>query len=165
MKKLICILIYIFLSSNVCAKLPLKLIGKGDYTFFFMDVYEASLWAQSNKNIYEGRLRLELKYKMNFKGRDIVKQTKKEFLNADIDELKSNKWSTALDSIFPDVSKGDRIEASFSPSSGIKFYLNEDSFLGEVKDIEFSKSFLNIWLGPKSSDPQLRDRLLGVSNE
>lgn len=165
MYRILITIFFSFSSVGVNGQLPLKLIGKGNYTFFLLDVYEARLWAANKKNIYEGELLLELKYKMNFEGMDIVKQTKKEFDNADVPESKSKRWSSELESIFPNVSKGDRILARYAPSKGIKFYLNESNFIGEVRDLEFSRSFLDIWLGPKSSDPDLRDKLLGVGDE
>lgn len=166
MKFGVLLILLIFISSfSSYSKQSLKLQGRGIYTFFLLDVYEATLWTSGTKNIYEGELNLQLKYKMNFEGKDIVKQTKKEFESAGVTSENSEKWVVELDSIFPDIKKGDSILASYKPFSGIKFYLNEKKFLGEVKDMELSKSFLDIWLGPKSSDPELRDRLLGVGNE
>ncbi len=163
--KIFLFFIIMFSGLNATADESLKLIGKGNYTFFLLDVYEASLWASNKTNIYDGNLNLELKYKMNFEGKDIVKQTQKEFDSAGVPSKFSKKWSNDLEFIFPNVSKGDRILASYKPADGIKFYLNEDNFLGEIKDIEFSRSFLDIWLGPKTSDPDLRDQLLGVKDE
>ncbi len=162
MKKIILILT-IFLGANLSAmevtKLPLR--GTADYSFFFFSVYEAKLWAAKDTDLYSGRLGLGLTYKRDFTSEQIVSQTQKELVRAGIESSQAKKWADQLLDIFPDVSSGDTLLADFDPERGIVFYLNNKSDIGQVKDLEFSKAFLNIWLGPKTREPQMRDKLLG----
>ncbi|MBC7538457.1 MAG: chalcone isomerase family protein [Bacteriovorax sp.] len=161
--KLIYLLIAFSLSfssfSNELSRPPLR--GEGEYKWFFFNVYEVKLWAPSAENLYSNSLLLEIKYKKSFKGIDIVKQSEKELVHAGVDSSVVSKWKGKLLEIFPDVKAGDRILASFLPSEGITFYLNSTKELGRIVDLSFSKSFLDIWLGDKTSDPDLRDKLLG----
>lgn len=150
-----------FIAVSFGAENSMKLLGEGRYTFMFMTVYKARLWAVNKDDLYSNTVTLELEYKMNLKGKDIVSQTKKELLKAGIEESKANEWSSLLLPIFPDVKEGDSLMAKFNPINGIKFYLNQEMLLGEVKSIPFSKAFLDIWLGPKSSEPSLRNQLRG----
>ena len=161
MKSIILLFItLIHFNSGAVDHRKLQLIGEGEYTFLFMSVYHAKMWASNSKDLYLGDVKLELKYNMSFKGRDIVEQTHKEFLNAGIKDEDAKKWIEPLKLIFPNVKKGDRIVASYKTNDRIIFYLN-DVLIGKIQGNEFSKAFLNIWLGPKSSDSKLRDRLIG----
>jgi hypothetical protein len=47
--------------------------------------------------------------------------------------------------IFPDIKKGDTIEAKYHKEGFTDFYHN-NNFAGKIKDSEFSKIFLDIWL-------------------
>jgi hypothetical protein len=47
--------------------------------------------------------------------------------------------------IFPDIKKGDIIEAKYSKKGNISFYHNK-SLTGKINESEFSQKFLDIWL-------------------
>ena len=66
--------------------------------------------------------------------------------------------------IFPDVKKGTVLYGVKTIHSTTQFYQN-DVFLGEVKDIQFTQRFFNIWLGEKTSEPKMRQTLLGLDDE
>lgn len=139
----------------------LTLRGQGEYKWFFMSIYEAKLWGSHNEDFFRGSILLELKYRRSFKGKDIAKQSEKELLRAGVDIVVLNKWRPKMLDVFPNVQAGDSIQASYDPLKGITFYYNNSKELGKFDDVEFSQSFLNIWLGEKTSDPELRNKLLG----
>jgi len=141
--------------------LPLR--GQGLYKWYFLQVYEAKLWGEKVEDIYTKPLELELKYKRNFKGEDIVKQSLKEMAPhvGENEQLSIEKINSILRKIFPDVKEGDVISAKFNPSNGIIFYLNFNKEIGKISDLELSKKFLDIWLGEKTNAPDLRNQLLG----
>jgi len=140
-------------------ELPLR--GQGQYSWMFFKVYEAKLWGAKGDDIYSRPLLLELKYNRSFKGKDIAEQSIKEIANADNTKFQSQEWSKKLLEIFPDVKEGDVITASFNPQNGITFYFNQTKEIGRISELEFAKIFLNIWLGEKTSAPELRGNLLG----
>ena len=145
--------------AELASNLPLR--GQGIYKWYFLKVYEAKLWADQGDDLYSKSLLLELKYKRDFKGEDIVKQSIKELVPIVNPASELKKWENSLFKIFPDVKEGDTIQASFDPKVGITFYLNSTKELGKLADIEFSKKYLDIWLGEKTNAPDLRTQLLG----
>jgi len=60
---------------------------------------------------------------------------------------------------FVDVVDGDRITGLNLPQLGIRYYYNGKP-LGEIQDREFAKAFFGIWLDPRTSEPELRKKLL-----
>ena len=61
---------------------------------------------------------------------------------------------------FPDVKNGDRITGVQQPGEGLRFYVNGRAG-GELRDAEFARRFIGIWLGEQTSQPALRQSLLG----
>ena len=61
---------------------------------------------------------------------------------------------------FPDVQDGDTLVGINQPGVGASFYMN-GKLLGEVNDPEFAKLFFSIWLHPNSSQPAMRNAMLG----
>lgn len=153
------IFLYSILLTTAVAGLPLR--GQGDYKWLFLHIYEAKLWAEKGDNIYSRPLLLELKYSRSFKGKDIVEQSIKELTNTGSPKLDIEKWRESLLKIFPDVKEGDVIQAKYDPVSGVVFSLNLTKELGRISDPHSSKTFLDIWLGENTSDPELRKILLG----
>lgn len=127
----------------------------------FLSVYEAKLLAEKGNDIYSRPLLLELKYSRSFKGKDIVEQSIKELVSAGNDKSQLEGWREKLLAIFPDVKESDIIHASYNPEAGIVFHFNSEKELGRITDLNFSKKFLDIWLGEKTSAPELRKKLLG----
>jgi hypothetical protein len=164
MKKIIFILLFSFIQLSLSAQIPRmsdNLLGKGDLSWLFFDVYEARLWATDATSLYEKPFSLELTYKMEFDGEDIVEQTLKELKHLGEEEESLKKWKPDLMAIFPNIKKGDTITANYHPEKGLSFYLNLEKKLGAIKDQALSVKFLNIWLSEKSRAPKLRKKLLG----
>ena len=164
--KLSIILLFI-LSSSFAGIKPVNdnFRGEGVYTWFFLDVYKAKLWANEGKDILKGPVSLELRYLRILKGKDIAKQSIKELTSLGVDQKLTDNWYPHLLKIFPDVKDGDKILANYSPTTGIVFYLNGSKKLGLIRDSNFSLMFMKIWLDEKTSAQDLRNKLLGISNE
>ena len=62
--------------------------------------------------------------------------------------------------IFPDVSEGDVITGIATKENKSLFYLN-GTLIGTVDDKAFTNQFFAIWLSEKTSEPELRQALLG----
>lgn len=161
--KAILFMLVLFSSSSIWAaeheNLPLR--GQANFKWYFLQVYEAKLWGEKIEDIYSKPLKLELKYSRSFKGKDIAEQSIKELANAKIPKEKLDQWKPILLEIFPDVNEGDVIQASYHPKEGVIFRLNSIKEIGRLTDLEFSKKFLDIWLGQNTSAPELRNKLLG----
>jgi hypothetical protein len=75
---------------------------------------------------------------------------------------KESAWLAAMTQAFPDVAKGDRITGVYKPEEGLRFFFNGKP-CGDIRDPEFARLFIGIWLSPRTSEPQLRRALLGTS--
>jgi hypothetical protein len=155
----LCLIFSLSLYAELTSNLPLR--GQGDYKWFFLHIYEAKLWAKKSDDLYSKPLLLELKYKRSFKGSDIVDQSIKELVHSGTPKNELDQWKPKLLEIFPDVKDGDTIQAHYDPETGVTFLFNSTKDLGRLSDLSFSKKFLDIWLGEKTSAQELRNKLLG----
>ena len=77
-----------------------------------------------------------------------------------VDDEQSARWLKAMTQLFPDVRDGDRLTGVQRPGVSTRFFLN-GQFRGELADAEFTRLFFGIWLSPRTSEPRLREQLLG----
>jgi hypothetical protein len=138
-------------------------LGQGRLRVWGFEVYDASLWASpgfDGQRFQEQRFALELHYLRSLKGRDIAARSIDEMKAlARISPDQATRWQQALDGLFPDVERGDRITGVHVPGSGARFYVN-GRLRGEVADPDFARLFFGIWLSPRTSQPALRASLL-----
>jgi hypothetical protein len=65
-----------------------------------------------------------------------------------------------MQAAFPDVKAGDRISGSFEPEAAAQFFVNGQP-RRRIADASFARLFFGIWLSPQTSEPGLRQQLLG----
>lgn len=131
------------------------------------EVYDASLYTANGFNaeqFADHRFGLELSYLRSLKGGDIAQRSIDEMRGVtDLSAEQTERWLKAMTAMFPDVQRGDRITGLHVPGSGARFYLN-DRLLGEIADDAFSRAFFGIWLSPKTSQPRMRETLIGQTS-
>ena len=127
-------------------------------------IYDAKLWVQRGfkaENFEQQRFGLELKYLRNLKKDDIAQRSITEMRRfTAISDAKAANWLARMTASFPDVQDGDTLVGINQPGVGASFYMN-GKLLGEVNDPEFAKLFFSIWLHPNSSQPAMRNAMLG----
>lgn len=138
-----------------------SLVGEGMFTFYFWDVYRASLYAP-NRNYDEAKpFALRLIYQRELEGKKIAQRS--------IDEMKkqgslakdvAETWLSKMESIFPDVTDGDVLTGIAISKEETQFYFNGE-YVDAVQDSDFTSRFFDIWLGDKTSEPKFRKQLLG----
>ena len=107
-------------------------------------------------------LALELEYARALDGKAIAERSLKEMQGlGSIDAALAERWLQQMRHIFPDVKKGDRITGVQRPGEAARFFVNGQP-RGEVRDAEFTRLFFGIWLSPRTSQPRLREALLGT---
>jgi hypothetical protein len=156
------------LPTELANSLPtVELAGKGKLTFFGLEVYESRLWTDSSFKAlaFENHsFALELHYMRNFTAVDIAKRSLEEMQRIEpVPEQKATLWVKTLSEAFPNVKKGDRIVGVHKPGFGVTFWHNGKRS-SEIRDADFSRQFFAIWLSPKTSEPKLRQALLGKAN-
>ncbi len=139
----------------------LSLRGEGIFKFIGFKVYDARLWTPQKPHSAADVFALQLVYDMAFKGREIAGRTVAEMRKVGYaDEQKLKRWGEEMLRLFPDVKKGDTLIGVSIPSKGVKYY-SRDKLIGSIDDAEFAKAFFDVWLSEKTSEPQLREKLLG----
>ena len=106
-------------------------------------------------------LALELLYARSLEGIKIAERSLAEMQRqGEIEAAKAARWLGAMKQVFPDVQPGDRITGLHLPGLGARFFVN-GQLKGDVRDAEFARLFFGIWLSSRTSEPALRDALLG----
>lgn len=151
---------------EVASQLPgARLQGKARLRFLGLSVYDARLWAASQPQAADwtlAPLALELAYLRSLNGVQIAERSLVEMRRqADIAPADAERWLAAMKASFPDVRAGDRITGLLLPGRGARFFVN-GSPSGEFAEAAFARLFFGIWLSPATSEPAMRDALLGL---
>ncbi len=151
--------------AEVAATLPgARLVGSGRLRFLGLRIYDARLWAGAasvGADWAAVPLALELEYARELKGELIAERSLAEMRRqAEIAAETANRWLVAMKQSFPDVKAGDRITGLLLPGQGARFFCNGRA-CGDLPEPEFARLFFGIWLSPRSSEPALREALLG----
>jgi Chalcone isomerase-like len=151
------------LSATATAGLPeLKPLGGGLLRVFGFQVYNVYLWTPAGA-AYDGSKphALDLQYLRTFSARQLAERS--------IDEMRGQgtgseavypRWLAEMQRVFADVKEGDRLTGVVTAARTSKFFHN-GAFRGEIADSAFTDAFFAIWLGEKSSQPRVRNLLLG----
>ena len=141
-----------------------QLLGEATLRYLGWQVYDIRLWADGPRALDRpeaARLALELRYARALDGSAIAERSLQEMQGiGPVSRDQGERWLAALRGIFPDVDKGDRITGLQLPGEGTRFWVNGRS-AGELRDAEFTRLFFGIWLSPRTSQPRLREALLG----
>lgn len=127
------------------------------------EVYDARLWAPATfryAQYPEHAFALELQYLRRLEGAAIASTSLSEMRRVgSFTDAQAQSWGAALRGIFPNVGPGDRITGVNLPGVGAEFWVNGQR-VGAVADPIFARVFFGIWLNERTSEPQLRAKLL-----
>jgi len=140
-----------------------QIIGVGEFRVFGFDVYNARLWSATRPLAPDQPFALELIYQRSISRDDLVQ--------ASVDEIKRlsgpsvsaeqlERWKLQMQQSFVDVHAGTRITGVYLPEQGARFFVGQQQ-QHEVKDPYFARAFFDIWLDPRTRNPELRQQLLG----
>ena len=137
----------------------MTIVGQADLKFLFWSVYDAKLFSETNTFLFPGTVpyALSLTYKRDFRGRDLVQETSRQWEKMGIQVNQS--WLEQLGGLLPDVQKGDEVTLYVDCDAASTFYLNGEK-LGLINDPLFSREFSAIWLSEKTTRPEFRQALL-----
>jgi hypothetical protein len=145
-----------------------RLQGEGRLRFLGLLVYDIRLWtptpALGADNWSTTPLALEIEYARSLDGRKIAERSLDEMQRSGpIAAELGQRWLAAMTTLFPDVNAGDRITGVLLPDASARFYFNGRT-RGDVQDAEFARRFFGIWLGKATSEPALREALIGAGS-
>ena len=142
-----------------------RLHGTGRLTYFGLSVYDVRLWAGerfSAAQFEREPLALELRYARTLQGKLIAERSLVEMQRfGAVSEADAARWLASMTQLFPNVKDGDRLTGLHLPGEAARFYFN-GSLLGEVREPDFARRFFSIWLSPQTSEPKLRQALIGT---
>ena len=137
-------------------------VGEGRLSFLLWSIYDAALYAPKGEWHPESPFALKLTYLRDISGKDIADRSIEEIRDQGFtDELKLADWHAQLLKILPNVKKQSSLTGVSTDGAHTIFH-SGDQLLGKIMDAEFTQYFFNIWLGENSSEPELRQQLLGL---
>jgi hypothetical protein len=146
-----------------------RLQGSARLRFFGLHIYDARLWVESDypldsparEDFMRHDLLLEIQYARALAGKTIAERSLEEMeRSGPLDKATAQSWLTFMVQTFPNVVDGTRLSALQKPSDAVRFFVDGKA-AGELRDSEFARRFFGIWLSPLTSQPQMRQQLLG----
>lgn len=137
-----------------------KDVGESRFEYYFWDIYDAKLATPSGKYKFgQHPSKLSLTYLRDFAAKDIVKATNEQWQHLGKVDL-VGKYDDKLNALWPDIKEGETLSFITDEKGNGIFYHNNNK-LGGVNDGKFADDFLAIWLSPNTSEPKMRNQLIG----
>ena len=162
MKATIIILCVMFTSMTLASPLQgLSSTGQAKLTWYFISVYRAELYTQTGQFSYEQYPQaLEIEYLQNISTQDLIDATREQWDEQQMLHPQRREWLQQLGTIFPDVTKHDKLTFVVDKQGNNQFYYNQQ-LVGGIANKAFSQAFLDIWVSVKTTYPRLRNKLIG----
>lgn len=162
MKTLLNLLIVYALFSPVAnADTQFNKVGEARMEYLFWDVYDATLYTPSGSyTAKQTPVKFTLTYLRDFDAKDIVKATKEQWQHLGKPQL-SERYADKLLSIWPNIKKGESLTL-LTDKQGHSTFFHNDNQIGRIDDAAFAEDFLAIWLSENTSEPSIRNQLLGI---
>ena len=143
----------------------LQVVGTGVLKVFFMDIYSLTLHSKERDYSVSDHFALEFNYKNWVSKKTIVDATMDELSKApNVGSVEIKAWKQILEKGISDMQAGEKASVVFSKSGDVEFWLANQEPIS-FKDLKFAENFAAIWLGPQSSQPELRSALLGKNSQ
>ncbi len=159
-----------FQDSVTTGDMVLKFRGAGLLKWLFFKVYTAALYMPpdvSGENVLDDvPKKMEFHYLSNMSA-DQFKESGEPILlkNASADELaRIRPEIDAINSMYRDVTKGDRYTLTYIPGKGTELALNGE-VLGRIGGYEFAAIYYRIWLGENPVDDDFKSMLLNNAGQ
>jgi len=141
-----------------------KRVGAAKFSVLFWDIYQSTLLTTSGKyplNDKQEQLLFEINYLKDISSDELVKRTAEQWQHIGIAVDRYQTFIPKLKRLWPDISKGDTLSLVIKNQHSA-FYFNQQ-YIGSITDASFGQHFINIWLAKNTSQPELREKLLGNS--
>jgi hypothetical protein len=151
----------------------LVLNGAGIRTKFIFDIYIGALYLEQKQNtpaaIYQldGEKRIHMHFLYDEISKEKLTNSWSEGFNKNHSESELAKLQSRIkqfNALFTTVKKGDVVNLDFQTNKGTTVIINDES-KGIVKGADFFSALLKIWLGEHPADHDLKQAMLGQSND
>jgi len=152
---------------------PLMLNGMGYRTKFVFDIYVGALYteskASSQKEVHAltGPKRVVMHMVYDEVSHKKMADAWEEGFEENNNDAQFKKLETRLKvliSYFPDLKKGNEVLLDYVPDVGTRVTINGEE-KGVIEGADFSTALLDVWLGEEPADEDLKDAMLGLSDE
>jgi hypothetical protein len=135
--------------------------GGGQLTFLGIAIYDGWYWSAARGWPADVPYALDLVYHRDLDGEKIAQRSTEEIakLGYGTPEQRA-RWGALMTRIFPDVRKGDRLTGVHTDTGAVRYFYNGRP-IGTIDEPGFARAFFGIWLDPKSSRADFRQKLLG----
>lgn len=136
-------------------------IGNTMFSILFWDLYKSKLLTTTGEYPIDTSEKLiyEIEYLQGISSDDLIGRTVDEWEHLGLAPTSYQAYLPVLKEIWPDIKAGDSL-TMLMDQSGTVFYHNQ-TYVGVIEGAEFGPLFLDIWLAENTSQPDLRDELLG----
>ena len=145
------------LGSSECNNF--KSVGSGELRKFFIKVYDAKLATPSGRYIDNRSLCLSINYAVAISDDQFLSATSRQFSHLGVSDVQKTAWLEVLKPLMPSVVKGDQIVLYVDQDGEGSLYHNRVK-TGTLASTQLTNNFANIWLGPNSTEPRLRQALV-----
>ncbi len=158
-------------SQNIPERLPRDLtqmgftkLGEAKFSVLFWDVYNSHLYSRTGAYFTNKPqdLLFSITYLRDISANDLIENTQEQWRQLGFSPQQYLTYIPQLEAIWPDVQKGDNLTLLKINKQSV-FYLNGKK-IGLIADSQFQQMFLDIWLSVNTSEPKLRQQLLGVKS-
>ena len=140
---------------------PLQKVGEAKLRVLLWSVYNSRLYTADGSYTEGTRpLRLEIEYLIDVKAGKLVERTRDEWQAIGREHPRQEAWLALLGELWPDIQAGDVLALELAEDGSATFTRNGE-LLGTIRDPDFGQQFVDIWLSPDSTRPELRMALLG----
>ena len=138
-------------------------VGESQLKVFLVKVFRSRLYSDNGKiNDQTQWIHLQLTYQRNFKARQLVSQTDKEWQKQGYDNTKRSQWLEYINQLWPNVNKGDQISFQYNQHSGESRFFFNQTLLTTFNDLDFAQAFAGICLATNTSYPKHRRQLMNL---
>ncbi|UGA56594.1 chalcone isomerase family protein [Vibrio sp. VB16] len=167
-------LVLLLLTASVSASpiSHLNKVGEGEMTYLFWTIYQAEFYRgveQEKDNAMivilakdENEKALKIEYFKSISKRALIDATIDQWQHLGYRQNNIDKWAAPLERIWPDVEPGNTITIRVRKNGQSQFFFN-DAPIGAIDSQDFGDAFLSIWLSENTSEPKLRQQLLGLN--
>jgi hypothetical protein len=135
-------------------------VGYTKLTVLLWDIYESTLYSSNGEYQQAQRpIALKIRYLRNIKASKLIKQTRKEWQHLGVEHDETELWLSQLALLWPDIKQDD--ELIFMVDEQTNTFYHNGKPIGGIKNNDFSRYFLDIWLSEKCRFPKLRAQLVG----
>jgi len=148
--------------SHLREQSHIKEVGSATFTFLFWDIYSSKLFTTSGVFPLQSendKLLYEIEYFKAISAKNLVDKTVEQWQHLGYEASRYTPYLNKLQRIWPDIKPGDKLTFVMNNMNSA-FYYNK-RLVGVIGNMEFGPLFLDIWLSEKTSEPELRQALLG----